>query len=82
MPLYVMARCASRTELDGTVLTAYFDKQSYAAGLSKPQNSAIAHKAMEGIQTGVSLRFVCGSVENPALERAKELFGDRLEIVD
>ncbi|MEL7610295.1 MAG: DNA polymerase III subunit gamma/tau [Bacillota bacterium] len=82
MPLYIMGRCAAGISFNGETLEARFEKESYVNALNKPQNLAVAGRVMESVRPNTALVFLADGERNGVEERARALFGSKLEIVD
>ncbi|MBR0026008.1 MAG: hypothetical protein IJP37_02500, partial [Clostridia bacterium] len=83
LPLFVMARCANRVELSGSVLSVVYDKAGYADGLQKPAKKKILDSVMEKAapEYRIEIRSSSGGSDD-TVERAKAIFGEKLEILD
>ena len=82
MPLYIMGRCAMSVSFGSGALEARFEKESYVNALNKPQNLAVAERVMASVRPNTTLMFLLGGERSDAEERARALFGNKLEIVD
>ena len=77
-----MGRCAISISVNSGALVARFEKESYVNALNKPQNFAIAERVMASVRPNTRLVFLAGDDHDGVEDRARALFGSKLEIVD
>ena len=80
VPLYVMASYAKEASLQSGVLHAFFEKEFYINALEK--HKTYLSDCINNISNGTGLKLELIDNTEKTIEKARELFGDKLEIVD
>ncbi len=80
MPLYCLMNYAKHVKEENGMIYACFDKDSYIGGIKR--HNAYLQNCINSFSPGTKLKFELIDCQENALDKAKALFGSKLEIVD
>jgi DNA polymerase-3 subunit gamma/tau len=80
MPLYCMANYAKEVKSEGGLLRACFEKEAYVSGLER--HKAYIQGCVDRLAPGTKVKLELIDNTEKTIEKARAIFGDKLEVVD
>jgi DNA polymerase-3 subunit gamma/tau len=80
MPLYCMANYAKEIKSESGILRACFEKEAYVSGLER--HKAYIQGCVDRLAPGTKVKLELIDNTEKTIEKARAIFGDKLEVVD
>jgi hypothetical protein len=80
MPLYCMANYAKEIKSESGILKACFEKEAYVSGLER--HKPYIQSCLDKLSPGTKVKFELIDNTEKTIEKARAIFGDKLEVVD